>query len=418
MKKTNRIISGALALLMAVSLSNSAFAKDTQAIKSQLVAIQTDDGSVTTTWDSHFFINESSQFNSELAKIALLLSDTAYQKNQIQKTQKQLGFDCQTYGYDVKSQLLDNKTAYTIGHQKMVIDQQEFYVINVVVRGTVDLEWASNFRVTNTSNELANGSDHYGFSQAANQILNSCKAYQKAHKELQGSENRVLISGHSRGAGVANLLAKEMSDKQILASQDHIYAYTFATPNVTINPKNVSYKHIFNLINAEDVVTQIPLEQWGFKRYGQDVMIPTPNDKNYNQMFTQMKKNYKELTSKEYNGNVKTYNKTMQLIELTNKAVPTMQDYTSKVFINGQSLQNFGENIYALVMARQNLDLDFSSFTTLSKYASLLKQPLFVSWSQYLLGENILTGQLDTTNTFSHQANVYYSWLLAMNSTK
>ena len=87
---------------------------------------------------------------------------------------------------------------------------------------------------------------------------------------LQQPTTRFLITGHSRGAAVANLLAAFLDRGSYAAGEketcpelvpEHIYAYTFATPNSCsdLAERTASqYKNIFNIVNPEDVVPQLP----------------------------------------------------------------------------------------------------------------------------------------------------------------
>ncbi len=52
-----------------------------------------------------------------------------------------------------------------------------------------------------------------------------------------------------------------------------MYAYTFATPR-TVRGEYPAYANIFNVINPTDYITMLPLPQWGFARYGVDVILP------------------------------------------------------------------------------------------------------------------------------------------------
>ena len=76
------------------------------------------------------------------------------------------------------------------------------------------------------------------------------------------------VTGHSMGAGVANLVSANLIDK---GHRDNVYCYTFAAPNTfykTDNkedsykePKGVNYRCIFNIVNDDDFVPKLPMEQ-------------------------------------------------------------------------------------------------------------------------------------------------------------
>jgi hypothetical protein len=86
---------------------------------------------------------------------------------------------------------------------------------------------------------------------------------------------KLWITGHSRGAAVANLLAADLTDDALYPAKESIYTYTFATPNVRLPADDMErmamkddYLNIHNYLNTEDFVAYVPLEAWGFTRYG------------------------------------------------------------------------------------------------------------------------------------------------------
>ena len=87
----------------------------------------------------------------------------------------------------------------------------------------------------------------------------------------------ILITGHSMGAAIANLVAAELNE---IEGQADVYAYSFATPTVTSLP-TTPYTNIFNILNTNDVVTYVPnswlipnINLWS--RHGIDLPINMP----------------------------------------------------------------------------------------------------------------------------------------------
>ena len=80
----------------------------------------------------------------------------------------------------------------------------------------------------------------------------------------------LTISTQKRRSGGA--LANLVASKRIDAGYS-VFAYTFASPGTTTyaNATADRYKSIFNIINEDDLVPQLPLSSWGFTRYGQVV---------------------------------------------------------------------------------------------------------------------------------------------------
>lgn len=101
-----------------------------------------------------------------------------------------------------------------------------------------------------------------------------------------------LVTGHSLGAAVANLVAEHLnscdntnhcpSSRKI----EDIYAYTFATPKTEDDIKKYDVtknQNIFNILNNNDIVTFVPTNfskpNWsdnGWTRYGRDFRITMP----------------------------------------------------------------------------------------------------------------------------------------------
>ena len=75
------------------------------------------------------------------------------------------------------------------------------------------------------------------------------------------------ITGHSRGGALANVLAAKRIDAGY-----NVYAYTFAAAATTTSSTAAAtkYNSIFNIINTDDLVPQLPMSDWNFKRYGVD----------------------------------------------------------------------------------------------------------------------------------------------------
>ena len=167
----------------------------------------------------------------------------------------------------------DDITEILIGHLKLRYKGKDRNMIVLVVRGTngTNSEWTSNFDVGADTTQYTNltGShpqwthkvNHKGFDVTANRVVDAVEKYLNTYSLNEGS---ILITGHSRGAAVANLVGKYFEDKKTLKP----FTYTFATPNTTTDTNVEAYKTIFNIVNTDDMVPYMPLEKWGFGKYG------------------------------------------------------------------------------------------------------------------------------------------------------
>ena len=148
----------------------------------------------------------------------------------------------------------------------------------VVIRGTLKDEWQGNTEITGTSYDDSI-IVHDNFNKGKDSIKTAIEIYYA--KLLEKSSNiNLIITGHSRGAAVANLYAKEATDAQNttidygIPKFDKITAYTFACPNVEKYNSNMeSYTNIFNFCFKEDLIPTVPLtnptDGWNYWRYGQ-----------------------------------------------------------------------------------------------------------------------------------------------------
>lgn len=139
-------------------------------------------------------------------------------------------------------------------------------VAAAVAAGNTDQASVQAESITNyTSLAASFATEHKGFALASLRLKEKFEAYVAEH-EVSGSEKIVLLTGHSRGAAIANILGKVYEDDSGWTS----FAYGFATPRTTTNENASSYKTIFNIVNTDDLVTELPLKNWGFTRYGTD----------------------------------------------------------------------------------------------------------------------------------------------------
>ena len=216
------------------------------------------------------------------------------------------GFEDATYTELSASDYLSDRQDLTnavFAHRKVTADGTDYQIFTVAVQGSSGKDqWLSNFDVGDYSDatyatlsathsvaaavaagntdqasvqaeSLANyttlansfSTEHKGFALAALRLNEKFKEYVTAH-EVSGAKKVILLTGHSRGAAIANILGKVYEDDSDWTS----FSYGFATPRTTTASNAAEYKTIFNIINSDDLVTELPLKNWGFTRYGSD----------------------------------------------------------------------------------------------------------------------------------------------------
>ena len=250
--------------------------------------------------DDYFNLPSTNNYNHELATMSLKLAMAAFGLNQDKNGTKYgwnnfgertsnirglLGFsgmgfkDVTPMGYYHQPE--NNKSiAATFAHK--LINGSELIVI-AVRGGLYEAEWGDNFRV-------GIGNEHEGFANARDIVMDSLKTY-LAVNIPNNAKVKFWITGYSRGAAVANMVAAKLTKEAKIStyniSKDSIYAYCFATPRNSRDAKQAGFENIINIINPTDPVPHFAFghedwgllgDTWGFNRYGITKFLQGPND--------------------------------------------------------------------------------------------------------------------------------------------
>ena len=263
------------------------------------------------------FFGDNTKYNSKISTISSLMASLVYDNqiltNEPDETKENSYVDhfLRKHGMkDVLTYKLAEKyddqhiTDVVFGHHRVKYNGQIKEIIAVVIRGTngTDEEWSSNFDVGCDSIFDGNGlipknedwkikENHMGFDIAATRVIKLLDDYLAQTEALDHSATKTLwITGHSRGAGIANIVGARLD------SDYETFVYTFAAPMTTTISENVAKSHdsIFNVINSDDIIAEMPLAYWGFRHYGND--ISTSVAENYSN-------EWQSYTSKSYSSN-------------------------------------------------------------------------------------------------------------------
>ena len=196
------------------------------------------------------------------------------------------------------------------------------------------------------------------------------------------------MMGHSRGGGVANLLSVLCCDTGAYALPDSIHTYTFASPTVTTNDNNIN--NIFNIINPGDVVTSVPPVQWGFHRYGVDIVLSTDED-----VISEMNANLFNMTGVGYNG----LTNTDEFSRIAYEWCPQPKDFY-RTIISGMS----PFDIFYLVIS--NPSNAKSLLTPQNILALTLKERSTLNFIEYYLNNSDIIA-------YGHAYESYIAWLNA-----
>ena len=209
----------------------------------------------------------SSRRNNDLLYESMVLANHAYTASAARSNLKALGFQ------DVESYWIE-PGPHTIGHfigWKDIVDDDgkatRTYII--LCRGTAPElnEWMSDFTLASPDGY------HHGFYQAALEVWRNFEAYVANHATDQWApqDYKVWIMGHSRGAAVANILGGALLVDGGY-TRSNVFTYTFACPNV-YKGDAPAVSNVFNYNIGGDLVPNVPLEAWGYSRYGTTITL-------------------------------------------------------------------------------------------------------------------------------------------------
>ena len=284
--------------------------------------------------DYSVFFKDNSTYSSSLCTVSSLYATTAYMN---------MSIDDEFYAYNhpdsyYAAALMEKHgmsnievieivgdgtdqhvTDIIIGSRQISKNGQCKTVILVAIRGTGNsalregskvMEWSSNFDIGCDSIYEGTGliphnpdwmieENHMGFDIAATRVIAAINQYINTYGI--DTDNSVLwFTGHSRGAGISNVVGARVGNKAIESENDYdneyiceSYVYTFASPRTTVIDEGVakSYDYIFNIVNEDDVITDMPLQKWQFVRYGNCLV---------NSISKKYARDWEKLTSEEY----------------------------------------------------------------------------------------------------------------------
>ncbi len=205
---------------------------------------------------------KSDAFSKEFA-LRMLSFSSGYGEEDTQKILAGAGFEPVLRAhYDKQAEDPAHTCAFMLGKRSMPEGRTVYLLL---IRGTWAGEWYSNFDVAPSGNGETRWAEN--FLGCAEDVLLRIRETLEADPEAVW-----VVTGHSRGAACANLLGLMLNSLRDPALN---YIYTSATP-ATVRGEALSIYdgNIFNLINPMDLVPKLPLEAWGYRRAGTDILLP------------------------------------------------------------------------------------------------------------------------------------------------
>lgn len=280
--------------------------------------------SMQVTLEDEWFAEDSAAYNHDLGGFCSQFTVLGYTKASHMLTDEQKENGTRPAGYMTKNQVLKKaltkmgfsdpevnlstnreEVNYFIAHKNITVSGENKTLIFTGFIGSYHDQWYSNF-------DPGTEDTHKGFNNAKEFVLGKLRNYiEKLDCDVNSTE--ILITGHSRGAATANLVAAQLIEEATYAFGDEGYAfkenihtYTFATPNPTtlIDTTYEEYKRIFNIVNPEDFVTKCMPAAWGYARYGTTYVLPSKTNTssgNYKFLKANMQNYFSSITNgREY----------------------------------------------------------------------------------------------------------------------
>lgn len=367
-------------------------------------------------WNRNWLTGNAYLYNHGLARITCALCAASYtdveniepENNSLLQMYKALGFEEQSikFFYNVDYTLEPYKkdqSAFSFAKQKLPDGRT---AVCVTVRGTflTAEEWESNLNILDAAkkNNDQVAIDHEGFYTATRQVQEALKIYLEENN-LNKDNTTFMITGHSRGASISNILGVKLFEEGY--SPEKIFVYTVASPNVTQREDvfDQKYAFIWNIINMEDAVPSMPFSSgsWNYRKYGNELGIicsaTAPNLSVYERNYLQSMNEYFEpIMGREYQPFYTGYFIPYLISEIITSVNQEAEDFYKSTI----PLHN------PLVAA-----VTKSSFVETNQ-----KEPLVQKMIGRIIDSNY-PGLMDSTNlalSDMHAIETYLSWLMAL----
>lgn len=338
------------------------------------------DKKVTINFKNSWFEKSSKKYNHELAQFCAdyAMLGYKYDNEEVKTYLNKAGF-YSFYSFNDEDAGRD-EVNYFLASRDIVVNGKVQKLVFMGTIGSYKNQWFSNFDPLGRENEKSDncladgGKTHRGFADARDFAYEHLSDYINSliANDTKKEDIKILLTGHSRGAATANLLAAKLINEgssSKLVSQGNVFAYTFATPNVTKNNTTAEkYNCIFNIVNPEDFVTKVMLSSWGFSRYGITYTLPSKTNigkKNYNNnVLPKVSSEFAKYTGKVFDPYKEGEKHTYKIISKMSNNVGSAEElYTDKFWYdnNGKNRQykdtfTFFKNTLLNYLVNDNMD--------------------------------------------------------------
>lgn len=379
-------------------------------------------------WDEKwFFETETTKYHHGIARIAALLSEISYipaekntESNELIQSYRLMGFKDEdiywNYTLDYTSPTEgNNQAAYSFASKDVQTAKGTKKLVLVVLRGTPlsANEWISNINVSdNTHKDVL---VHEGFYRTVETIQKELLYYLIKNK-ISPDEAVFLLTGHSRGGALANILGAKLDDEGVITGKK-LFVYTFASPNVSQEEKTSSpkYNFIWNIVSAEDIVPSVPpnRNKWKWKKFGQTRVLVnywnTDQKTFLNDYLPRMNGYYEKLLLRGYAPFKNGPFIHIQVARILTTLYKSVDNYYNNFF----NLRSMAESIFWKIFPEYDEE-EFPDILPDSKESK--KIPFILRLIQKNVDSNIEGGFEYAMKAFldMHACESYLSWMLAL----
>lgn len=357
-------------------------------------------------YSDRFFEIPSSEFSVKMAQGSLGLAVSAFRSNrfdlQYETFLSQAGFyNLHPFGYDKPTE--EDSLSGVIG---MKVVNGRTVIAAVTCGQGYKKEWAGNMKV-------GKGVRHQGFNTGAHKLEAQLENYIKENN-IEG--DKVLwITGMSRAAAIANLTAADAIESGEYAD---VYAYLFGVPRVTKAP--VKYAGIYNICGQYDAVPSIPMQTWGYERYGIDLYTPSQEaDDSFPVFALAVNDIGNALDGKGFRNNPEINYQLRLMIEFMGELFDGNEDYADRFQdIMVRAVNNHAEDQMMEILTEafrtlkpQNKKEEMSLTTVVNYLSYIVAQHMRADQRQIDDGSWDPTESLNSNLMIEHRPSTYVKWV-------
>lgn len=220
-------------------------------------------GAVDTVLNEDMFYQDSDEYHSDIAEIAVALSSASYNGRRetgyyINSAYRQLGFTSENI--EIYNYLFNDRYSFSIASQKI----GQTTLLAVTLKGNSGKSDFYDEIKNGFVQPFRNGTTNENYYNFYVTVRDTLYEYLENHKEIadyaENGKLKVLINGHSIGGAGASLLGAELNsaDSLLKIPKNDIFVYTFGCPNVYGTLPDVECPNIINIVNESDFVTLMP----------------------------------------------------------------------------------------------------------------------------------------------------------------